>query len=162
MNHIFCIHSSVMGHLVCFQLLDYIGVNKSLCLKEYKKSISDIQGQIVEQTLKERSSRDCPTWGFILHADPKPDTTVHAKRCLLTGAWYCCLLRESASSWQMQIQWPVANHQTKHRDASGRVRGRIEGVDGDLSGINESWVLSSREGLIPQWRRILGCWSWIG
>jgi hypothetical protein len=35
------------------------------CLKE-------IQGQRVEQRLKEKPSRDCPTWGSIPHADTKP------------------------------------------------------------------------------------------
>jgi hypothetical protein len=30
------------------------------------------QGQRVEQRLKERPSRDCPTWGSIPHADTKP------------------------------------------------------------------------------------------
>jgi hypothetical protein len=34
------------------------------CLKE-------IQEQRVEQRLKERPSRDCPTWGSIPHADTK-------------------------------------------------------------------------------------------
>jgi hypothetical protein len=35
------------------------------CLKE-------IQRQRVEQRLKKRPSRDCPTWGSIPHADTKP------------------------------------------------------------------------------------------
>ena len=39
--------------------------NEGNCLKA-------IQGQRVEQRLKERPSRDCPTWGSIPHADTKP------------------------------------------------------------------------------------------
>jgi hypothetical protein len=31
---------------------------------------------------------------------PNPDTIVEAKKSLLTGAWYSCLLRDSASAWQ--------------------------------------------------------------
>jgi hypothetical protein len=32
----------------------------------------EIRGQRVEQRLKERPSRDCPTWGFMPHADTRP------------------------------------------------------------------------------------------
>ena len=34
--------------------------------------VKEIQGQRVEQRLKERPSRDCPIWGSIPHADIKP------------------------------------------------------------------------------------------
>jgi hypothetical protein len=44
-----------------------------------------IQRQSVEQRLKERSPRDCPTWGSIPYTVTKPDTIVNAK-CFLTGA----------------------------------------------------------------------------
>ena len=40
--------------------------------------LKEIQGQRVEQRLKERPSRDCPTWGSIPHADTKPR---HYCRC---------------------------------------------------------------------------------
>jgi hypothetical protein len=33
---------------------------------------------------------------------PKPDTILDANNSLLTGAWYSCLLRGSASAWQIQ------------------------------------------------------------
>jgi hypothetical protein len=104
MNHFFCIHFSFMGHLGCFHLLDYIVLNKSWCLRQYKKSISEMPGQIVKQRLKERLSRDCHIWESILHADTKPDTIVDAKKCLVTGAWYCCLLRDSARSWPIRFR----------------------------------------------------------
>jgi hypothetical protein len=38
----------------------------------------EIQRQILEQRLKKRPSRDCPTWGSILYTDTKPR---HYSRC---------------------------------------------------------------------------------
>jgi hypothetical protein len=37
-----------------------------------KYSQEEIWRQSVEQILKERPSRHCPTWGFILYTDTKP------------------------------------------------------------------------------------------
>ena len=55
-----------------------------------------INSQEEIQRLKERPSRDGPTWRSIPYTVTKPDTIVEAKKCLLTGAWYSCLLRDSA------------------------------------------------------------------
>jgi hypothetical protein len=44
----------------------------------------EIQRQSVEQRLKERPSRDCPTWGSIHSLNP--DSTVYTNKCLLTVA----------------------------------------------------------------------------
>jgi hypothetical protein len=41
------------------------------------------------------------TWGSIPHRVINSDTIVDANKCLLTGAWYSCLLRGSASAWQI-------------------------------------------------------------
>jgi hypothetical protein len=44
-------------------------------------------GNSVEHRLKERPSRDCPTWGTIPYIQTlNPDTIADAKKCLLTGA----------------------------------------------------------------------------
>jgi hypothetical protein len=48
--------------------------------------LEEILKQNVEQRLKEKASRDCPTWGSIHMQTPNPDTTTDAKNCLLTGA----------------------------------------------------------------------------
>jgi hypothetical protein len=53
---------------------------------------------------------------------------VDAKKCLLTGAWYNCLLRCSASVWQIQRSMLSANHWTEHGVTNGGVRERTEGV----------------------------------
>ena len=47
-----------------------------------KYSWEQIWRQSVEQRLKERPSRDCPTWGFIPYNLPNPDTFVDAKKCI--------------------------------------------------------------------------------
>ena len=36
-------------------------------------------------------------------------------RCLLTGAWYSCLLRDSASAWQIQKWMLIVIHWTEHK-----------------------------------------------
>jgi hypothetical protein len=45
-----------------------------------------IQRQSVEQRLKERPSRDCPTWGPSHIQSPNTDTVVDANKSFLTGA----------------------------------------------------------------------------
>ena len=40
----------------------------------------------------------------------------------------------------------AANHWTEHRDTNGGVRGRTEGAEGALSGINGKWDPWSCEG----------------
>ena len=50
------------------------------------KYLQETQRQSVEQRLKERSPRDCPTWDPSHLQSPNPDTIVDAKKCLLTGA----------------------------------------------------------------------------
>jgi hypothetical protein len=49
-------------------------------------------GQSAEQRVKEMPSRDFCTWVFHMQP-PNPDTIADAKKCLLTGASYNCLLR---------------------------------------------------------------------
>jgi hypothetical protein len=78
---------------------------------------------------------------------PNPGTIADAKKCLLTGAWYSCLLRGSARSWPKQMWMLTGNHRTEHRDPNGGVRGMTEGT---LSGINEREGPWSCEGLMPQ------------
>jgi hypothetical protein len=55
---------------------------------------------------------------------------VDAKKCLLTEAWYSCLLRGSARAWQIQRWMLATNHWTEHRVPSGGVKERTEGAEG--------------------------------
>jgi hypothetical protein len=43
-----------------------------------------------------------PHWDPSHIQSPNLDTIVDANKCLLTGAWYSCLLRASDSAWQIQ------------------------------------------------------------
>jgi hypothetical protein len=56
----------------------------------------------------------------------------------------------------------AANHQPEHRDPNGGVRGRTEGTDGALSGINGRGGPWSLEGLMPQSRGMLGGEAGVG
>jgi hypothetical protein len=58
---------------------------------------------------------------------PKTDTIVDAKKCMLTGAWYSCLLRGSARAWQIHRQMLTANHWTEYGVPNGRVREKTKG-----------------------------------
>ena len=46
---------------------------------------------------------------------PNPDVMVDVNKCLLTGAWYGCLLRGSVSAWLIQKWMLTAIHWTEHR-----------------------------------------------
>jgi hypothetical protein len=52
------------------------------------------------------------------------DTIVDVKKCLLTRAWYSCLLRGSARAWQIQRKMLTVNHWTGHGVPNGGVRER--------------------------------------
>ena len=54
------------------------------------------------------------------------------------------------------MQMVAANHQTEHKDPNGGVKGRTEGAEGAVSGINGKGGPWSYEGLMPQYRRMLG------
>jgi len=58
-----------------------------------------------------------------------PVAIADAKKCLLTGARYGCLLRGSARALLIQMRMLVANHWTEQRDHNGGVREKIEGAE---------------------------------
>jgi hypothetical protein len=62
-----------------------------------KFSQEQIHRQSMEQILTDRPSSDSPTWGSTSYTD----TTVDAKKYLLTGVWYSFLLRDFARAWQI-------------------------------------------------------------
>jgi hypothetical protein len=107
----------------------------------------EVQRQSVEQRLKERPSRDCPTWDASHVQSPNPDTIVDANKCLLTGAWYSCLLRGFASAWHIQRWMLSANHWTEHKVPNGGARERTEGAEGPCSPIGGTTIWTNE---IPQ------------
>jgi hypothetical protein len=64
---------------------------------------------------------------------PNPDIIVDANRCLLTGAWYSCLLRGPASVWQIQRWTLIANHWADYKVPIGGAREKTEGAEGICS-----------------------------
>ena len=86
--------------------------------------------QSVEQSLKDRPSRDCPSGNPSHIESSNTDTIVVAKKCLLTGAWYNCLLRGYARAWQT-LRWVIIdNHCIEHGFHKVGVRERTEGAEG--------------------------------
>jgi hypothetical protein len=71
---------------------------------------------------------------------PNPNTIVDANKCLLTEAWYSCLLRACARGWQLQRPMLIANHWTEHGDPNGGVRERTEGVEGVCNPIGRTII----------------------
>jgi hypothetical protein len=51
--------------------------------------------------------------------------------CLQTEAYRGCPLRVFTSNWLRHMHILIANHWTEVWDPHGRVRGRIEGTEGD-------------------------------
>jgi hypothetical protein len=59
-----------------------------------------------------------------------PDLIVDAKKCLLKGAWYSCLLKGSDRAWKIQKWMFDANHWTEHRAPNGGVTEMTKGAEG--------------------------------
>jgi hypothetical protein len=119
----------------------------------------------VEQRLKERPFRDCPTWGSFPHADTKPRHYCRCQKVLgdrsliqLSPERLCQILTNTDAEAH-------SHNQTKHRDPNGGVRGRAEGTEVFLSSIIGKGGTWSCEGLMPQcrenarvvrWERVAG------
>jgi len=102
----------------------------------------ELQRQSLEHRLKEWPSKDCPTWDPSHKQPPNPHTIADANKILLTEAWYGCLLRGSATAWQIQkwmltiIHW--AEHKVPNEGARESTQ-RTEGVCGPL-GRSTIWI----------------------
>jgi hypothetical protein len=82
---------------------------------------------------------------------PNPYTIVDASKCLLTGAWYSCLLRGSANAWQIQRWMLLANHWIKHKVSNGGARKRTKGAEGACSPIGGTTIWNNQYPLSAQW-----------
>jgi hypothetical protein len=70
-------------HMKLKKKKDQVWILRSFLEEGTKYQWEEIQKQSVEQRLKERPSRDCPTPGSI--PVTKPRHYVNAKKCMLTG-----------------------------------------------------------------------------
>jgi hypothetical protein len=65
---------------------EHQSVDTLVLLIRGNKIQEELQKPSVEQRLKERPYRNCPTWGSIPFTVTKPNTIVDANKCLLTEA----------------------------------------------------------------------------
>jgi hypothetical protein len=79
------------------------------------------------------------------HKQPQnQNTIVDANRSLLTGAWYSCLLRGSASAWLIQKWMLTAIHWPKHRVPNEGARERTQGAEGVCSLLGGTTIWTSQ------------------
>jgi hypothetical protein len=81
---------------------------------------------------------------------PNPDTIVDAKKCMLTGACYSCLLRVPARTLQIQRQMLAANHWTELGVPNRGVRERTEGAEGVCNSIGRTTISTNQSPQISQ------------
>ena len=99
---------------------------------------------------------------------PKPDTIVDASKSLLTGVWSSCLLRGSASAWQIQQWMLTAIHWTEYRVLNEGARESTQGAGGVCSPIGGTtvWTKQCCLSFIPRWvisiqEAVAESWLWI-
>ena len=103
--------------------------------------------QSVEQTLKDRPSETAQEGDPFHIQSPNPNTIVDAKQCLLTGAWYNCLQRNSTRAQETQRWMLIDNPCIEHWFANDRVRERTEGAERGFKPIGRTTIASNQ---IPQ------------
>jgi hypothetical protein len=70
-------------------------------------------------------------------------TIVDANKSLLTGAWYSCLLRGSASAWQIQKWMLTAIHWMEHKIPNEGTRESTQRAEGVRSPIEGTSITSN-------------------
>ena len=108
-----------------------------------KYSQKEKRSQSLKQRLKERASRDCPVLGSIPYTVIKHRHYCGCKKCLLTGAWYSCLLRGPARASQII----TANYWTDHWIPRGGVKEKTEGAEGVCNPIGRTTILTNQTDL---------------
>ena len=67
-----------------------------------------------------------------------------AKKCMLTGALYSWLLRDSARAWHIQRLMLAANHRTGHKVPNRGARERTKGAEGVCNPIGETIIWTNQ------------------
>jgi hypothetical protein len=89
-----------------------------------KYSRQEIWRERVEQRVKERPSRDCPTWEYIPYKETKPRYYCGCQEVLVDRS----LIELSP---ERLCQMLTAIHRTEHEVLNGGVRERTEGAEED-------------------------------
>jgi hypothetical protein len=61
---------------------------------------------------------------------PNPDTIAYARKILLKGPCYSCLIRGYASAWQIQKWMLKVIYKMEHRASNGEARESTKGAEG--------------------------------
>ena len=80
---------------------------------------------------------------------PKPDNIVDAKKCMLKGAWYGCLLRGFARALQIQRRMLAANYWTERGVPNRGVSEGTEGIEGVCNPIGRTTIPTNKTPLPP-------------
>ena len=75
---------------------------------------------------------------------PNPNTIVDTNKCLLTGVWYSCSLRNSASAWKIQKWMLTIIHWIEHRVPNEGARERTQVVEGFSSPIGGGTIWTNQ------------------
>jgi hypothetical protein len=135
--------------------------NHGLSVNKIPKMWSDVtlpgMCSILKNKMKEKKGQP----GDPDHLQPSNlDTITEAKKCLLTGAWYSCLLRDSARFWSIQMWMLAANYQTKHMDPYGGVMGRTEGAEGVCNPIERTTISTNQTPELPETKPTNKTYTW--
>jgi hypothetical protein len=104
----------------------------------------------VEQRLKEVHPETAPPGNPSHLQPPNPNTIADAKKCLLTGDWYSCILRDSARAWPIQMLIYAARHWTEHGDLNGGARRRTEVGESICNPIGRTTIWTNQTPQISQ------------
>jgi hypothetical protein len=76
----------------------------------------------------------------MLRQSPNTYTILDAKKCMLIGVWYSCLLGSFSRAWQILRQILTAKCLTEHWDPNAGVRGRAERAEVACNSLKEQLV----------------------
>ena len=64
---------------------------------------------------------------------PNPDTIAYARKILLKGPYYSCLVGGYASAWQIQKWMLTVMYKMEHRAPNGEARESTQGAEGSAT-----------------------------
>ena len=112
--------------------------------------LKEIQGQRVEQKLKECPSRDCHTWGSIPYAAIKPIPYCWYQEVLADRSLIQMSLERLCQRYRsIEIQMLAAKHWTEHWSLNRGIRAKTEGAE-DVCTVSTYHILQNIQGLTHQ------------
>ena len=75
---------------------------------------------------------------------PNPDTIANARKILLTGPWYSCLLRGYASAWQIQKWMLTDSYWMEYKASNEGARESTQGAEGVCNPIGRTTIWTNQ------------------